>query len=273
MSVSTADSGEAALAMLRTAAFESRPFGVCLIAPSIPVMVGVDLKNDIAIDPVVTAGVVVLTESERVQVRGNFAHVGVDAHVSRSAPPEELLACLRTALGLDETDMALDTADERSASTGDEAEGGRLLLAEDNLINQKVVIAMLSSGGYRVDTVVNGAEAVKAVAANGYDAVLMDCQMPELDGYEATAAIRALEGPGRLTPIIAVTAGAREDDAKRCLAMGMDAYISKPVSKDALVALVGRTIASGIRNETLAVPSVANRSRRPGKGDGENRAR
>ena len=132
---------------------------------------------------------------------------------------------------------------------------------------------MLSSGGYRVDTVVNGAEAVKAVAANTYDAVLMDCQMPELDGYEATAAIRALKGPGRFTPIIAVTAAAREDDAKRCLAMGMDAYISKPVSKDALVALVDRTIDGRTSDETMDIPSVAHRSRRPGKGELDPMAR
>jgi CheY-like chemotaxis protein len=228
-------------------------------------MVWVDLKNAIATDPAITACVVVLTESGSLQVNSSVAHSGVCAHLARSAPPGELLVCLRTALGLKSTDMALDTAAERSAPIGDEPEVGRLLLAEDNLINQKVVIAMLSSGGYRVDTVVNGAEAVKAVAANTYDAVLMDCQMPELDGYEATAAIRALEGPGRFTPIIAVTAGAREDDANRCLAMGMDAYISKPVSKDALVALVGRTIGSGMRNEAMANRSVAHRSRRPGR--------
>jgi PAS domain S-box-containing protein len=273
MSVSTADSGEAALAMLRSAAFECRPFAVCLIAQSIPGMVWVDLKNAIDLDPAITACVIVLTELGGVQMSGNVAHSGICIYLARSTPPGELLACLRRALGLDETDTSLTSVVAGSASTGDEPEVGRLLLAEDNLINQKVVIAMLSSGGYRVDTVVNGAEAVKAVAANTYDAVLMDCQMPELDGYEATAAIRALEGPGRLTPIIAVTAGAREDDAKRCLAMGMDAYISKPVTKDALVALVDRTIVSGIRHETMASLSVGDRRREPSKGDGHTMAR
>jgi PAS domain S-box-containing protein len=121
-------------------------------------------------------------------------------------------------------------------------EGGRLLLAEDNLINQKVMVAMLSSAGYRIDTVLTGEAAVEAVTAEHYDAVLMDCQMPGLNGYGATAAIRALEGSSQFIPIIAVTAGAREEDRQRCLDMGMDAYISKPVSEVDLIDLVGRTI-------------------------------
>jgi two-component system sensor histidine kinase/response regulator len=124
---------------------------------------------------------------------------------------------------------------------GDSGEGW-LLLAEDNLINQKVAVGMLSSAGYRVDTVVNGVEAVEAVANGAYDAVLMDCQMPDLNGYEATAAIRALQGSNSFIPIIGVTAGARQEDRRRCLDAGMDAYISKPVIKDALVALVDRIV-------------------------------
>ncbi len=181
-----------------------------------------------------------------------------------TAPEEATDGSLPRSAGM--VSMVLDPVAEQSSSTDAKPEAGRLLLAEDNLINQKVVVAMLSSGGYRVDTVVNGAEAVKAVAATPYDAVLMDCQMPELDGYEATAAIRALKGAGRLTPIIAITAGAGEDDVDRCLAMGMDAYISKPVSKDALVGLVDRTIDSGVRNDAMPFPSVDYQSRRAGEG-------
>ncbi len=127
----------------------------------------------------------------------------------------------------------------------DRKESGRLLVAEDNLINQKVVVAMLTRGGYTVDTVLNGAEAVKAVATGSYEAVLMDCQMPEMDGYEATAAIRAMKDSNRFTPIIGVTAGAREEDRRRCLDSGMDAYLSKPLSKETLLALVARCVKIG----------------------------
>jgi two-component system, sensor histidine kinase and response regulator len=118
----------------------------------------------------------------------------------------------------------------------------RLLLAEDNLVNQKVAVAMLSNAGYRVDVVSDGAKAVLASAAEAYDAILMDCQMPEMNGYEATAAIRHREGSERRTPIIAITAGARAEDETRCFAEGMDGYLAKPFGKDALLAVVARFV-------------------------------
>ena len=117
---------------------------------------------------------------------------------------------------------------------------GKLLLAEDNLINQKVAVEILVSAGYRVDTVLNGVAAVEAASARRYDAILMDCQMPELNGYDATAAIRAHEVDGRRTPIIAMTAGARREDRERCVAEDMDGYVAKPVSKDALLDAITR---------------------------------
>jgi hypothetical protein len=154
---------------------------------------------------------------------------------------ENLRHVLREILGLTATESDI----ERSPSPVPllpEPDAGRLLLAEDNLINQKVAVAMLSSVGYRVDTVLNGAAAVRAVAARPYDAILMDCQMPELNGYEATAAIRALKSSGRYTPIIAMTAGARAEDRERCLAEGMDGYVAKPVNKETLLAMVARSV-------------------------------
>jgi CheY-like chemotaxis protein/HPt (histidine-containing phosphotransfer) domain-containing protein len=93
--------------------------------------------------------------------------------------------------------------------------------------------------------VLDGAAAVLAAAAHPYDVILMDCQMPDLNGYEATAAIRAQEGADRHTPIVALTAGARQEDRERCLAEGMDGYLAKPISKDALLALVARSMNRG----------------------------
>ena len=122
------------------------------------------------------------------------------------------------------------------------SQAGRILVAEDNAINRKVSTAMLSGAGYQVDVVNDGIAAVSAAAGHAYDAILMDCQMPELDGYEATAAIRAGEGPGRHTPVIAMTAAAREQDRELCLEAGMDDYLAKPINKDALLDLVGRFV-------------------------------
>jgi signal transduction histidine kinase len=118
---------------------------------------------------------------------------------------------------------------------------GHILMAEDNPINQLVTRAMLEQLGYAVDTVENGREAVAAVVHRAYDLVLMDCHLPELDGYAATAAIRRAEaGAERRTPIIALTADARAEDAARCLAAGMDAYLAKPMTREALAAVVAR---------------------------------
>ncbi|CCG08577.1 response regulator [Pararhodospirillum photometricum] len=110
----------------------------------------------------------------------------------------------------------------------------RILLAEDNVTNQQVAAGRLRKMGHRVDIVANGAEAVAAVQAFPYDLVFMDIQMPEMDGYEATALIRALPGPQGRLPIVAMTANAQASDRERCLATGMNDYIAKPFQQHTL---------------------------------------
>jgi len=114
----------------------------------------------------------------------------------------------------------------------------RILLAEDNLINQRFGKLALERAGYKIEVASDGAEAVAAHRKMPYDIILMDCQMPELDGFEATTAIRALPGPQPL--IVAVTAYARAGERERCLEAGMDDYLSKPFRAEQLIALVQR---------------------------------
>lgn len=122
---------------------------------------------------------------------------------------------------------------------------GRILLAEDHPINQRVASAMLENLGFRVDVVVDGAEAVRAVTLTPYRAILMDCQIPVLDGYRATREIRRLEGRSPRTPIIAVTASGTRADQERCLAAGMDDYLTKPLSLKSLASVLARWAPSG----------------------------
>jgi CheY-like chemotaxis protein len=117
----------------------------------------------------------------------------------------------------------------------------RVLVAEDNLVNQKIALLMLERLGYRADLVANGREAVNAVRQVPYDVVLMDLQMPELDGLDATREILAEHAPGRRPRIVALTANAFEDDRLECLAAGMADHLSKPLQKDRLESALLRT--------------------------------
>ena len=117
---------------------------------------------------------------------------------------------------------------------------GRLLVAEDNAMNQKVAVRMLQKLGYYVEAVSDGAEALLRVEHGSFDVVLMDCQMPQMDGFESTREIRRQEGAQRHTVIIAMTAGVMAGDRERCLTAGMDDYVTKPVRPDELERVLQR---------------------------------
>ena len=121
-----------------------------------------------------------------------------------------------------------------------ENRGARILLAEDHPVNQKLAIKMLEKLGCQVDVAANGKEATQKSARQDYDLIFMDCQMPQIDGYKATASIRRREGRGRHTTIVAMTAHAMKGDREKCLAAGMDDYLVKPIKKETLAAVIKR---------------------------------
>jgi len=242
MTVSAAADGDSALTALESAAREGRSFAVVLLDQTMPGSDWLTLKNAMIDDPALARGVVLMTGLGHERDLGDVAGAVTCFSLSKPIRREELRSCVRVVLGLDEAPQVHAEVSKRSPPPITGSQRGRLLLAEDNLINQKVAMAILTTAGYSVDTVLNGKEAVRAVAARRYDAILMDCQMPELNGYEATAVIRGKGGASGRTPIIAITAGARREDEERCLAEGMDSYLSKPVNKEILLALVDRSV-------------------------------
>ncbi len=240
MNVVVVDSGAAALDAARAAVDGGEPFALVVSDVHMPGMSGLELSASLAADPATaTIPIVLLTSSIDNGDLEPARSARVAAHLTKPVRREALRTCLRQIL----TDSVEARPAPPAPPVGTPASApvrGLVLLAEDELSSQKVAVAMLKSGGYLVDVVSDGRDAVRATLADRYDVVLMDCQMPEMDGYQAAAAIRVAEGGGRRTPIVALTAGAMKEDQERCLAAGMDDYLAKPVPIADILAAVAR---------------------------------
>jgi two-component system, sensor histidine kinase and response regulator len=164
---------------------------------------------------------------------------GFAASLIKPVRSSELFDCLATALG---DDPAVEGGTVTAAPVVGGGSAGVILLVEDNKMNQLVGSKVLERLGYRFEIAEDGCGALAALASRNFDAVLMDCQMPEMDGYEATAEIRRLEGSERHTPIIAMTAAAMDGDRERCFEAGMDDYITKPVRAQAVGQVLSRWV-------------------------------
>jgi hypothetical protein len=172
---------------------------------------------------------------------------GVDAELVKPVRPSQLFDVLHTLLAARSLRAEPPAAARELPPPDPSRQWLRVLVVEDNAANSKVTVRMVERLGYRADVASDGAAAVSILEHIQYDAVLMDCQMPEMDGYEATRQIRANENGGRRVPIIAMTAAALAGDRERCLAAGMDDYISKPVKLHIVAALLERWIAVASR--------------------------
>ncbi len=176
--------------------------------------------------------------------RATWTGAGFVASLPKPVKRSRLLESLLRAAGLSRAIVPASARPEtpRRQLSRQQAGNYRILLVEDNSVNQRVTALMLEGGGYRCDIVPGGREAVEAFARNRYDLILMDCQMPGMDGYEATRNIRALGGAARRTPILALTAHALAGERERCAAAGMDDYLQKPIRREELIAAIERAL-------------------------------
>ncbi len=226
-------SGAEALTMLREAAASNAPFDLVILDMQMPVMDGIMLARAIKAEPTIAGTKLIMLSSLGEQLeQEELRVVGINACLVKPAKQSCLFNCIADALGAERPAASANTVKlEPTTTTPRPAHKGRILLAEDNTINQDVALGQLDRLGYTADVVANGREALDAIGRISYDIILMDCMMPELDGYEATRRIRQGElqnGKHRLH-IIAMTANAMQGDREKCIKAGMDDYVSKPV--------------------------------------------
>jgi PAS domain S-box-containing protein len=239
--ISVAPSGKEGLAMLRTAAKNGDPFQVVLLDMQMPEMDGEETLRRIKQDPVIqTVKVVVLTSMGQRGDASRLEAMGCAGYLLKPIRQVQLCEAIVTVVNRKPAQGRPPTGNLVTRHTIQEQKRSeiRILLAEDNLINQKLAVTVLHKNGYSVDVVDNGRQAVDAVLNGRYSLVLMDVQMPELDGLEATQRIRQMELVGKHTPIIAMTAHAMKGDKERCLEAGMDDYLSKPLNPKEVMATI-----------------------------------
>ena len=239
-----ADAADAATAVGNAA---GRPFALMLVDAALPGPEVFSLVAELRQSPgLANAGIILLSAAG---LRGDGARcraLGIAAYLTKPLAPDDLLEALTTVIAR----PAPGAAALVTRHSLHEAAGLDILLAEDNAVNQKLAVTLLSKRGHAVTVAVNGEEAVRLTGERKFDLVLMDVQMPVKDGLEATVAIRQREGQtGGHLPIIAMTANAMTGDRERCLAAGMDAYVSKPIRIDELLAAMASVQQMGSGHE------------------------
>ena len=236
------ESGPDALLALHRAVRLDDPFQLVILDYHMPGMDGLELARRIKADPALAALRLVLLTSLGERGQGELAcEIGVAAYLTKPVRQQQLHQCLGTVMGRQTLKHAESLITRHTLAEARTRARLPILLAEDNAINQKVVVQMLKKLGYRVDVAADGGEALAAIAKIDYHLILMDCQMPEIDGFEATAAIRRMErSTGKRIPIIALTANAMHGDREHCLEAGMDDFLSKPVKLDELAKALDR---------------------------------
>ncbi len=238
-----AASGREAMDALRRAASTGQLPALAVLDLDMAEMDGLELARAIKSDPkLASIRLVLLNSLDRRETPDVMREAGIQGHISKPIKQSQLFECLQAAMSTTTQTRAImaGLTELRPRPYLPAGRDLRLLLAEDNVVNQKVAIHQLLRLGYTAHAVDNGRLALDALSVASYDVILMDCQMPELDGYSATREIRRREGGEKHTWIIAMTANSLEGDREKCLAAGMDDYISKPVKPEDLSAALER---------------------------------
>jgi signal transduction histidine kinase/DNA-binding response OmpR family regulator len=253
MSNGSAEGGREALKMLGSAAERSEPYDLAILDIQMPEMDGIELARKIKADPSISSTKLIMMTSVGRRGEGSEARqAGAEAYLTKPVRQSRLYDAIATVTAKPEEEKAAvpEKEEEKQFVTSHSLKEAkartriRILVAEDNQVNQKVAVKMLERLGYRADVAANGLEALEALTRIPYSAILMDVQMPEMDGYEATTEIRKRESEGseRRTPIIAMTANAMQGDREKALEAGMNDYVSKPVKPEELEAALERWI-------------------------------
>jgi len=257
--------GASALQALQVAKTTGHPFPLVLLDGQMPVMDGFTVAEKIKRNPdLAGATIMMLTSASHLGDAARCRELGISAYLVKPIRQGELHEAVCQILAHQEPKpRPLVTRH----SLREDAHRGHILLVEDNAVNRTLAVRLLEKRGFTVTTAENGRIALAAIEKEKFDAVLMDVQMPEMDGFEATAAIRQSESSSdRHLPVIAMTAHALKSDEEHCLAVGMDAYISKPIRTTELFSVIERVLAnhtasagdatSDARPTSLAMPKA-----------------
>jgi signal transduction histidine kinase/DNA-binding response OmpR family regulator/HPt (histidine-containing phosphotransfer) domain-containing protein len=234
------------IAALQKAVDEGDPYRIAILGGNVSGLDSATIARKIKSNPKLKDVVLIMLTATGWRGDAKRMHeAGFAAYLTSPIKQSQLLACLRTVTGKSDGSRPLDTLVTRHTLSEDYRRHIHILLADDNIMNQKVVLSILSAKlGFRADAVANGKEAVDSLSRQHYDMVLMDCQMPVMDGYEATQAIRDTNSTVKDhdIPIVAMTANAMRGDRQKCLDAGMNDYIAKPISTEKLAEAIERNL-------------------------------
>ncbi|MEN6370454.1 MAG: response regulator [Armatimonadota bacterium] len=251
-----ADSGSKALEIMNAASDGGRPFALVLLDAQMPEMDGFAVAEEIKNNPKFTeTTIMMLTSSDRCGDSRRCREIGIAAHLIKPIRQSDLMDRIVSVIG--SSDIPESRTEEAKTGMEGYKHGRTILLVEDNPVNRKLALRILEKAGHSVTTAENGEEALAVLENSSFDIVLMDVQMPVMDGFKATAAIRKAEKvSGKHIPIVAMTAHAMKGDRERCLEAGMDDYLTKPIDTKVMLQIIDKLAPASPQNQNAVDDNI-----------------